>query len=108
MWVFTSTGFYSISKSKYCREGELAVRARAPEDLTVFLEKTGFSTEILEFPDADYPHRVHAPVEVVQAFLQQEVASLNYNDFKHACFETNPKRGRALGAIWEAAWRWWR
>jgi hypothetical protein len=89
MWVFTEDGFFSAVKDRYCKDGELVVRARVREDLIRFLNHMGLAGgEILVFHQADYRYRVIIPADHWANYLKDRAEGINYDNFKNRVFAT--------------------
>ena len=81
MWVFTREGFFSIAATKYCKPGELAVRARKREHLEGFMARHAIKADILSLPEADYRYRIQIPRETFMDALREEAGAVDYNSF---------------------------
>lgn len=99
MWIFTTSGFYSIVRHRQ-NPKHLLVRARARADLEKFVrEAPPLEGEILilETPDADYPFRCEVHADVVADWIDAEVTLIDYDNFKAAVPRT---RARVYGKVW--------
>ena len=110
MWIFTPTGFLSVVEHRddiRC----LIVRARAKEDLKDIGE---FAVqEIIEMPEADYRYRVEVARVTFAAYMQTQVAQIDYPNFKERLHEQNRselaiEREQFAYRIWQAGYQYQR
>lgn len=110
MWIFTKEGFFSaVISPEYCKEGEVAVRARNRDDLHRLidcLDVQGCTTQIIDTPQADYCSRVIIP----KAFWVQYVATaadgIDYDNFKKATTADDDLRHTAYFGCWSSLYNW--
>lgn len=106
MWLFTTSGFYSIVEKPWDRgTGTLTVRARVDADLDRLrdsvLPELG---PTVEDGDADYRFRAQAPRDAVARAAQQVVTDLHYDNFKSAVAKAQGHgRAHVYHDVWEAA-----
>lgn len=79
MWVFTQHGFISAVQH-FDKKSAVVVRARDKKALARIAEL--YDLEIKNTPENDYPYRVLASREQFARYLMDEVAALNYTNFK--------------------------
>lgn len=82
MWVFTTSGFYSVVKKPGCAPDELEVRARCRKDLEVMKRKTGTRSKILTNAGTDNPFRIRIDREIWARFLAESAMETDYPNFK--------------------------
>lgn len=88
MWIFTTLGFFSITKAHPeewdypVPDGSLQVRARVKDDLFNMLDAVGSNADVLQTFNRDYPYRTFLPPETVAKFLAEYTEDLEYNNFK--------------------------
>lgn len=104
MWVFTTTGFYSINRTP---DGErLQLRARVREDLDKFRERYCPSLgETLEIEGTDYPFRAEVDERFLSAALVVAVTDIDYHNFKRAVEDKSLERANAYRDVWSALYR---
>jgi hypothetical protein len=105
MWIFSKEGFVSVVKDRYCKDGEVVVRARLREDLIAFLEKTARSIPpILEFGHADYRFRAIIRQDDFAVALAHVAMEIDYSNFKNmACpLGKDTERMIAYHNCWDA------
>ena len=97
MWLYLTTGFYSVVNNVPCEEDELLVRARSKVDLDNLQEilktKYHFDGEVLDTPKADYAYRMIVPRQTFASFISSAVNNLVYDNFKNS-------------KCWEAMYKW--
>lgn len=100
MWVFTTTGFYSVVQDEDPRF--VHIRARCEEDLLRLYPKAPGYPTIIATPEADYPYRVI----VMRATWASQVATfaedIHYKNFKGAVEE---KQGKERHDTYFKVWR---
>lgn len=97
MWLFAREGFVSVVKDRYCKDGEVVVRARVREDLVSILEKLGGHKpfpEILEFDHADYRFRAIVDQHDFMIAVSRLVLEINYSNFKNVAAPLPGDRAR--------------
>lgn len=87
MWLFSKQGFVSIVKDRYCKDGQVTVRARIRDDLVSLLEKMNKDRpEILEISHADYRFRAIVAQDDFALAVARAVMEIDYDNFKNtAC-----------------------
>jgi hypothetical protein len=103
MWLFTTSGFYSIVEKPWDRAaGTLTVRARVAADLDRL--RSGALPALgptVQDPTADYRFRAQAPREAVARAVAQAVTDLDYDNFKSA---VGKAQGHARAHIYHDVW----
>ena len=98
MWIFTQHGFISAVRTDESSD-LLNVRARDRQSLER-IAALG-ETEVIATPHADYPYRVIVQELVFAGYLMDELAMMNYTNFKNQVAIT---RGydfaRTCGKVW--------
>lgn len=82
MWVFTTSGFYSVVRKLDCAPDELEVRGRCRKDLEVLKSKTGTKSKILTNAGTDYPFCIRMRRDIWAKFLADEAMKIDYPNFK--------------------------
>lgn len=99
MWLYLTTGFYSVVNRVPCEADELLVRARSKDDLdklqNILKTNYHFDGEVLDTPTADYAYRMIVPRETFASFISAAVNNLVYDNFKNT-------------KCWEAMYEWQR
>ena len=103
MWLFTTSGFYSIVEKPWDRgTGTLTVRARVAQDLDRLragpLPALGPTTEDAE---ADYRFRAQAPREAVALAAAGLIRGIGYDNFKS---EVGMRQGHQRSDIYLGVW----
>ena len=106
MWLFTTSGFYSIVEKPWDRDtGTLTVRARVADDLDRL--RDGPLPELgptVEDKAADCRIRAQAPREAVALAAAKLVRDLDYDNFKSAVGRRQgTKREHIYHGVWHAA-----
>ncbi len=103
MWLFTTSGFYSIVEKPWDRlAGTLTVRARVAADLDRL--RSGILPALgptVHDPAADYRFRAQAPREAVALAVAQAVQDLDYDNFKSAVGKV---QGHARAGVYHEVW----
>jgi hypothetical protein len=108
MWIFTTHGFFSITRTRQQPE-MMQIRARQKEHLQNLQKRFtadgfGMLGNIIETPDADYRFRIITEPATVQIVLANLADDINYPNFKSAChaagFDDNRTYINALHAVW--------
>lgn len=103
MWLFTTSGFYSIVEKPWDRDtGTLTVRARVAADLEHL--RKGSLPELgptVEDPTADYRFRAQAPREAVALAMARLARDLDYDNFKSA---VGRRQGHRRADIYHRVW----
>lgn len=102
MWIFTRDGFYSVAATKFCKPGDVAVRARKKEHIESLMSRHGIQADILTFPDSDYRFRIQIPREQWAKVMGDEAAAIDYSSFKDAMANAGASADylRAMFATW--------
>ena len=106
MWLFTTSGLYSIVEKPWDRDtGTLTVRARAAADLDHLRARVLPALgPTVEDTSADYRFRALAPREAVALAVAQSVRDLDYHNFKSAVGKVQGHgRARIYHDVWDAA-----
>lgn len=99
MWIFMSDAFVSIVQH-FDEPGLFMVRARIAGDL----ERLFPGFEVVETPDADYRYRVTLSAELVADVIRQQVAGINYPNFKNSV--KDDERHRVYSSVWSVMFDW--
>ena len=98
MWLFTETGYLSAVQ-KDPTKPVLSVRARDRRSLADLAGR--FDLKIIQTPMADYPYRVEVPKEQFAKWVTDEVAQINYSNFKNqVAVVRDSKFAKLLGSVW--------
>lgn len=84
MWIFTQNGFISAVQKR--GEDKLTVRARDRQSLQPLADMA--NVQIASTPYADYQFRVVVTHEDFSAYLDAEVMTLDYDNFKNRIWAT--------------------
>jgi hypothetical protein len=93
MWVFTSTGFYSIVIDRD-NSDRLLVRARVAGDIEALWPKA----EVVENKGTDYRFRASIRRNDVEKTIYKAVKAIDYDNFKSAV--RDPRRAIDYGKVW--------
>lgn len=107
MWVFSTTGFFSITVSAD-DPTVMQVRARERGDLEALIALTGIDAEILETPAADYRFRIIVHAHAVGGLLMTLGNEITYCNFKAAIAKTPAQAHKEAGLhrIWDIHRSW--
>ncbi len=101
MWLFTTTGFFSVVANER-DERTLMVRARAEEDLDALLIEAGIDEGVvIKTPHADYPFRIIINKQDFATWLGDHALNVNYFNFKNHILE---KMGLARELVYARVW----
>ncbi len=106
MWLFTTSGFYSIVEKPWDRKtGTLTVRARVAADLDrLRADALPALGPTVESPGADYRFRAQAPREAVALAMARLARDLDYDNFKSAVGRAQGReREHLYHGVWSAA-----
>ena len=96
MWLFTTTGFISA----VYKDDAMQIRARDKESLEEVAKSVG--CPIIHTPLADYPYRVLTNSDDFAEWVNGQVLSIDYKNFKS---EVSDVRGyefaRPLNKVWD-------
>lgn len=106
MWIFSKFGFFSIveTKEKYHENEDFMIRARCEEHLKNLNNHCGINYRIIKTEDADYMYRIVVSKEDFHKIMLELEKSVDYTNFKDACFKYNPKDydwHEALHSVWD-------
>lgn len=112
MWIFTTDGFYSITKS-HRKDGKLQVRSRDRDELAAFrklvrkanrtLRRLAIKTDFL----ADYPFRIFVTQRELAKTMSYLARRIDYHNFKNAATKKRPYWFGLLSTIWATGYRWY-
>lgn len=104
MWLFTTTGFYSINRAP---GGErLQLRARRAEDLDRFRERwCPALSETKAIEGTDYQFRAEVEPGPLGAAIMMAVHEIDYKNFKDAVGHDDSARSLAYLDVWSALLR---
>ena len=108
MWIFTRHGFLSAVKNLNARgpQDALLVRSRSKEDLSRLARfitgktKGRYVPRVMRTRRADYLYRMTCSRAMLAAFLEAQVAQLDYPNFKNEIAKTDAPRARAYADVW--------
>lgn len=101
MWMFTRTGFISVTKDP--REAHnFLVRARTKPDLERLVAELGEDITITETPERDYRWRMSVHRADFIKVMVDQLMELDYSNVKDAIDQGDPKRHRAMLGVWSA------
>jgi hypothetical protein len=101
MWVFTTSGFYSVVQDKNDRE-MVTIRARTRSHLEDLMRFSGIPSEILRTDDRDYLFRTIMPKTQWASTMSLLALDIDYTNFKDEVGR-NRKHGKyhtALSKVW--------
>jgi hypothetical protein len=105
MWIFTSTGFYSIVQ----KQGDelLTIRSRVATDVVSLRDQyLPMLSPIIATPDADYAFRATATHRDVAEALASIAASIDYGNFKDVvASKQGEARAKVYADVWAILWR---
>ncbi len=103
MWLFTTTGFFSIVEKEWDRPTQtLTIRARSRDALDRL--RAGLLPELgatVEDRRADYRYRAQAPRDAVARAMAEAVRQLDYSNFKSA---VGKRQGQARAHLYHDVW----
>ena len=112
MWIMTPDGMFSVVKpmigdiyfKAYGQEGDLVVRARAPEDLDNLRRRLcpELGTTVAT-PNRDYGWRAFVAPEALARTMARIVLTLDWDNFKDEVkHRQGPQRAATYGKVWSA------
>jgi hypothetical protein len=97
MWIMMNNAFFSIVENEN-NKSELLVRARVKGDIErVFKDVQSFQDE-----NADYKYRAFVDRTKVTLKIAEQVAVINYGNFKNSIPSNDIDRHRAYIKVWGA------
>ena len=97
MWIFTTSGFISAVRNPNDRT--IIVRARDKTSLKNLAST--FDLVIQHTPEADYPYRLYLGHDQFAEWVDMQVKTIDYNNFKSAVALTRGKGfASALCKVW--------
>jgi len=81
MWIFTTDGFFSITKE--INGNRIQVRSRLRSDMDNFIKSIGGIHEIHKDIGTDYRFRIFVDKRHVDYYLKKYVKNLGYSNFKN-------------------------
>lgn len=109
MWIFTTTGFFSITRSKE-QPDKLQFRARVKADIVALRRKFKIKAKLIETPHADYRWRVVLGQWKAARVMGALFREIDYSNFKSAMADTGVHTAKLWGLhnIWEIHNGWQR
>jgi hypothetical protein len=106
MWLFTTTGFFSIVEKPEDRAaGKLTVRARVKSDLAALRSRYLPELGPINERTGDYRFHAKAPRRAVARALALAAEDIGYSNFKNEVARTQgPVRHDLYARVWEAMW----
>lgn len=99
MWIFSTVGFFSITRDATGRGYQ--VRARDRRDLVRLRGRFRLRAAILATPRADYPYRMILTPRVWRRVAVGLIATVGgYFNFKDASAAVDPSRRAVLHDVW--------
>jgi hypothetical protein len=95
MWLFTTVGFFSVTRSKDEPE-MMQVRARERHDLESLIAVAGIDATILETPEADYRWRIIVRPKTATQVIALLVDRIDYSNFKNAVHDSPGQENKAI------------
>ncbi|PKN77210.1 MAG: hypothetical protein CVU52_01465 [Deltaproteobacteria bacterium HGW-Deltaproteobacteria-10] len=112
MWLYLTTGFYSVVHKPPCSKEELLVRTRSKVDIDklqkLLKTKYQFDGEVIYSPKADYAYRMVVPRKIFASFISNAAMELDYDNFKNSIHGKDYQRHDAYMKCWEAMYEWQR
>lgn len=101
MWLFTTLGFFSCTRSAQ-DEAEYQIRARLEGDIRGLCEALHIPARIIETPDADYRWRIIVDRETFGAIIAELAERVNYSNFKDAVHQMpgQESKGHPYLQVW--------
>lgn len=99
MWIFTTSGFYSIVSDQQT-PGNALVRARVRQDLEAFCARTD-APDPVETRDRDYRFRTSVSYATLAADLAAQAEAIDYPNFKN---EVAARQGHDRAERYERIW----
>jgi hypothetical protein len=100
MWMFTTTGFYSVVQHHQDPD-TLVVRARAKEDLENLFRWTDAKLKIESLEATDYEFRIFMPRSQWEHIVARMINNLDYGNFKD---EVAILQGKERAAVYARVW----
>ena len=99
MWVFTTSGFYSVVAHR-TRHGHVIVRSRTREDIEALSGRIR-GLKIEENTGSDYRFRAEVKKADWQNALASMAGAIDYDNFKNAVAERQGSdRARVYSGVW--------
>lgn len=99
MWMFTTQGFVSVVAHSE-KPDTLLVRARDEDSLLSLVEAIGAT--LRHTPSNDYPYRIEVLRTAYSAWVADQIAQLDYTNYKAHMWSERPEFGDALHDVWVA------
>lgn len=101
MWLFTTMGFFSATRSAV-EPDKFQIRARVRNDLVCLMDTLGFFETILETPEADYRYRIIVDPETFGQICAALPDQVTYTNFKGAMAQFPEQKAKlpALHDVW--------
>lgn len=96
MWLFLRHGFCSV---KHAGNGNLLARFRTENHAKHFADVCG-GKEITTTSHTDYKYRIEVSREEFSKAVTQEIADIDYPNFKDSISSNDPDYADALHGIW--------
>jgi hypothetical protein len=103
MWIFTTTGFYTVAENTKDRNTVL-VRARVKKDLEDFRDvyvRPDQDAKITYHETYDYPYRMILPKNIFAEAMALTALDVNYPKFKEAVAK---RQGRSRANFYTMLW----
>lgn len=94
MWLFTTLGFFSCTRSAE-EPDKFQIRAREKTDLQGLIASLGIPGELIETPRADYRWRIIVDPETFKAVVAELVRRIDYTNFKDAVHHAENQERKA-------------
>lgn len=110
MWLFTTSGFFSIIRDAQ-EPARHHIRARSLADLeNLRALLPSLPVPVPSHPGSDYPYRILCPADMLPEVLTTLAARVTYPNFKSALSKIPSQRDKlpACHAVWETMSRWGR
>ena len=106
MWIFSKYGFFSIVRTREQRhpDEDFMIRARVQTHLETLKRLAELPAPVIRTSDSDYEFRLVVSEEEYRKVMTLLEESVDYPNFKNACFEYDGQDSfwhRALHEVWE-------
>lgn len=113
MWLFTTSGFFSVVRKahKDAPARPYQIRARSVADLRLLVKRCAVpraQSRIIETPGADYCARIAVTGHVLSEIMLTLAADVDYENFKGAMAATKSQADKSdsLHDVWSVMWRY--
>jgi len=97
MWIMMNKAYFSIVENKK-KKNELLVKARVNGDIERIFPKA----KVLTGVGTDYLYRASIPRDIVSDAIKNQIASINYSNFKNSVPWTDTLRHKVYFNVWHA------